>query len=212
MKRTYAGLFAAVGWFAVIGQYFVAHAGTLAGVVDYLSYFTILSNILVATTLTSVAIAPRSRPADFLTWPPVAMATAVYITVTGLTFYFILSRLYDLEGWTRHLDHLLHYVMPPAYVVFWLAFVRKGTLRLRHVVWMLAPPLIYAGWTVVHGAFSGFYPYPFVDISKLGYPKFFRNVGEFIVFFSLVGSICVLIDRLAGRARKGTGLVPGSSF
>jgi len=201
VKRAYAGFFAAVGWFAVIGQYFNVYAGSLTGTIDYLSYFTILSNILVALTLGSVALAPKSRLAGVLTRPPVAMATAVYITVTGLTYYFILSRLHHLEGWTRHFDHLLHYVMPPATIVFWLAFIPKGSLRLRNVAWMLVPPLIYAVWTVVSGALSGFYPYPFVDVATLGYPKFLRNVAEFIVFFSLVGSIYTLIDRVVGELR-----------
>ena len=199
MKRTYAGIFALVGWFAVIGQYVVGHAGSLAGTVNYLSYFTILSNILVAATLTAAAVAPSSRPGRFLLAPPVALATAVYITVTGLTYYFILSSLYHLEGWTKHFDHLLHYVMPPAFILFWLVAVTKGRLHLGNVAWMLVPPLVYAGWTLLHGPLSGFWPYPFIDLPKIGWPHFLRNVAEFIVFFSLVGSIYALVDRVVGH-------------
>jgi hypothetical protein len=66
---------------------------------------------------------------------------------------------------------------------------------------MLVPPLVYAGWTLVHGPLSGFWPYPFIDLPKIGWPHFLRNVAEFIVFFSLVGSIYALIDRVIGHLR-----------
>ena len=86
MARFYAFIFMLVGWFSVIGHY-VAKSDfhSLAGTIDYFSYFTMLSNTLVA--------------ARFLLSPPVALATAVYISITGLVFYFLLSGLYDLHGW-----------------------------------------------------------------------------------------------------------------
>ncbi|HMN87255.1 MAG TPA: Pr6Pr family membrane protein [Bauldia sp.] len=202
--RAYAAVFALVGWFAVIGQYAVSYKHDLVGTVDFLSYFTTLSNILVALTLTVAALAPGSGPGRFLLRPSVAMATAVYITVTGFTYYLILAKLYDLHGWTLVLNHLLHYVMPPAYVVFWLAFVRKGTLHLPAVGWMLVPPLGYAAYTLVHGPFSGFYPYPFVDVTKIGYVHVLANIGKFIVLFSLFGFVFLGLDKAIGR------LVPGS--
>lgn len=202
MRRTYAGVFALIGWFAVVGQYIVGHGHDLAATVDYFSYFTILSNILVALTLAFAALAPNSRLGLALLAPPMVLATVVYITVTGATFYFILAKLYHLEGWTKVLDHLLHYVMPPAFVLFWLLFVPKGRLHLRNVAWMLVAPLVYAAYTLVHGPFSGFYPYPFVDVPEIGIVHVVANVGKFIVLFTLVGCAYVLIDRVTGHYQR----------
>ncbi|HET7714101.1 MAG TPA: Pr6Pr family membrane protein [Bauldia sp.] len=196
MERLYALIFMLLGWFTVIGQYVVGHAHTVAGTIDYFSYFTILSNILVAATFTAAAVAPDARAGRLLLRPTVAMATAVYITVTGLTFYFLLSSLYALEGWTKHFDHLLHYVMPPAFVLFWLLFVPKGTLHLRNVPWMMVPPLLYGAWTLVHGAIADWYPYPFVDVSKLGYPRVLLHIVEFVFIFAFAGVIYVFLDRV----------------
>lgn len=202
MMRLYAGVFALIGWFALIGQYFAAHSGSLVGTIDYFSYFTILSNILVATTLTSAALAPQSALGKTLLRPPVATATAVYISVTGLTYFLILSSLYDLKGWVLFFDHLLHYVMPPAYVVLWLVFVPKGRLRLTTAAWALIAPLIYAAYTFVHGPWTGFYPYPFVDLPKIGLWNTVRNVLEFVVFFYVMGVAYVAIDRLIAHWRQ----------
>jgi hypothetical protein len=196
MERLYAWTFALVGWFAVIGQYVVSDDHTLAGTVNYLSYFTILSNILVALTFTYASVAPDSRTGRFLLRPTTTLATVVYITVTGLTYYSLLSSLYNLEGWTKHFDHLLHYIMPPGFVLFWLLFMPKGALHLRTVLWMMVPPLVYGAWTLLHGAFSGFYPYPFVDVTKFGYPRVFLHIIEFVFIFSFTGVAYVFVDRV----------------
>lgn len=196
MKRIYAGVFALVGCFAVVGQYFASHAGNLSSTIDYFSYFTILSNILVAATFTAAALAPHSALGTFLLKPGIALATAVYITVTGLTYFLILSSLYHLEGWVLIFDRLLHYVMPPAYVLYWLLFVPKGRLELSAAAWALIPPIIYAVYTFVHGPWSGFYPYPFVDLPKIGVLQTAQNVAEFVVFFYVTGVVYVAVDRL----------------
>jgi hypothetical protein len=201
MQRIYAGLFAIVGWFAVVGQYFASHDDSLTRTIDYLSYFTILSNILVAATLSCAALAPQSSLGRFLLKPSSATATAVYITVTGLTYYFILSSLYSLEGWVLTFDRLLHYVMPPAFVLFWLLFIPKGRVGVGAAAWILVPPLIYAAYTFVHGPWSGFYPYPFVDLATLGVATVARNVLEFVVFFFLTGLFYVGLDRIIARLR-----------
>jgi hypothetical protein len=203
MKRIYAGVFAIVDWFAIVGQYFASDHGTsIASTIDYFSYFTILSNILVAATLTFAALAPESPAGRFLLKPGTLLATVVYITVTGLTYYFVLAALYDLHGWELIFDRLLHYLMPPAFVLFWLAFATKGRLDIRSAAWVLLPPLIYAAYTFIRGPLSGFYPYPFVDVPEIGIVQAFLNVLKFIVFFFVVGLFYVLVDWLIARFSK----------
>lgn len=197
-QRIYAVLLAALGWFAIIGQYVVS----TTTIFNYVSFFTILSNILVTLTATFAALAPDSRPGRLLLKPIVATSTALYITITGVIYYVLLAKLYDLVGWNKTFSETLHYVMPPAYVLFWLLFIPKGTLTLRHVPWMLLFPLAYGIYTLLRGPLVDWYPYPFIDVRELGYPRAFRNIGEFVIFFALMGSIYVLIDQVVGRLRR----------
>lgn len=201
MQRIYAALFAAVGWFAIVGQYIVGYSATPGGIWNYISFFTILSNLLVAVTLTSVALAPQSGLARLMTRPGVATATALYISVTGIVYYFILSKLWVLEGWVKHFDHMLHYIIPPAFVLFWLVWVRKGAIHLHIIPALLGPPLLYGVYTLLRGAVVGWYPYPFVDVTKLGYPHVFINIGGFIFFFALMASVLVLADHVVARLK-----------
>jgi hypothetical protein len=69
----------------------------------------------------------------------------------------------------------------------------------------LIPPIAYAAYTFTHGPLTGFYPYPFVDLPKIGVWNTARNVLEFIVFFYVMGIVYVAIDRLIARLRQPAG-------
>jgi hypothetical protein len=203
MKRGYAFIAAAIGWFALIGQYFLSNgtktgSALVEGTVVFFSFFTIVSNIAVAVALTAVAFAPESRLGRFFGEPNGSTPVAVYITVTGIVFWFLLRPITHPAGIGILLNTLLHYVMPITYVVFWLLLVPKGQLRLRYMPDWLVLPLVFGLYTLLHGQASGFYPYPFIDVAKLGLDQVLRNMGRFVVFFALVGAAFVLVDWVLG--------------
>jgi hypothetical protein len=129
-RRTVAALLAVVGWFALILQLGImlrnaatAGTGLLAAVGSFLSFFTVLTNLLVAVGLAAAipAVPPRAlRP---LVEPPGATALAGYITVVGVVYSLVLRQLWHPTGAQLVADVLLHDVMPPAYVIYWLALV-----------------------------------------------------------------------------------------
>ncbi len=123
---------ASLGWFAIITQYslMATNAGPhlIERTVNFFSYFTIISNILVALALTLPWLAPRSRPGRFFLLPAVRTAIAAYIIVVAVVYHTMLSRLYHPQGWRFVCDIILHYVMPPLFVLDWALFVDKRDL------------------------------------------------------------------------------------
>jgi hypothetical protein len=69
------------------------------------------------------------------------------------------------------------------------------------VVW-LAFPLVYGIWTLVHGARSGFWPYPFLDVGALGWSPVLVHMAAMSALFLGLGLVLVLIDHLLGRLRR----------
>ena len=68
--------------------------------------------------------------------------------------------------------------------------------QLRSLVW----PAIYVGYTLAHGAASGWWPYPFVDADALGYAVAVRNgVGICVLLLGVAALFRVLDERLARR-------------
>lgn len=197
---------ASLGWFALASQYWIAMTGEVgpepvARTINFFSYFTIECNIAVALAMTLPWLAPRSSFGQFFSRPSVRTAIATYIIFVGVTFDLLLRHLRQLQGLALMIDNILHYVIPVLFVIDWLFFVVKGTLKPKSPLPWLSFPAAYVVWIFVHGALSGFYPYPFVNVGELGYPRVLLNTaGLFILFLSL-GFLLVGIDRLIARAR-----------
>lgn len=118
-KRSYARqLFSFAGavlvWFAVFLQLYLIVINRTASVTEtiirFLSYFTILTNILVALFFTA-HIMPGKR-SMFWFFSRSATAITVYITVVGLVYQVLLRRLWSPTGLQWVADELLHSVVP----------------------------------------------------------------------------------------------------
>jgi len=195
------GLFAVVGLFALGLQYWLAIAPAAPDQIpeltlNFFSYFTVLTNVI-ATLVLIFSLAPASStPGRIARNPELRAAIAMYIAVVGVTYHFLLSHVWDPQGWLFVANGLLHYVMPIAFVLDWLLFVPKGQLRLAAPLKWLAFPLIYTGWTVIHGYASGWWPYWFMNVPALGVPKTAFWAAAMLVFFLGVGMLVVLLDGL----------------
>ena len=80
--------------------------------------------------------------------------------------------------------------------------VPKQTLKLKDTIFWLAFPVIYLVWTFIHGAFSGFYPYPFLNGAELGNARVLLNEAGLLVIFLVLGFILVSGGRLLDKHRK----------
>jgi len=89
--------------------------------------------------------------------------------------------------------------MPPLFVLNWLLFVPKGGIGWRNGVDSLTYPFAYLAWTLVHGFFASWYPYPFIDVLKLGYGRMLLNSAGLILAFLALELLLVALGRLIER-------------
>jgi hypothetical protein len=199
IQRLYAGFLALAGWFALAGQAFINLNSNLASlpeiIIRYVSYFTLLTNGLVAVCCTILALRPGSRRGLFFSRPGTLTAVTLYITVVGIVYNVVLRFLWNPDGFQRMVDELLHTVIPFLFILYWLLYTPKGGLKWKMIwPWMIYP-LVYAAFILVRGSLSGFYPYPFLDISRLGMDQVALNMaGVTGVFF-----LCSLLFVGAGK-------------
>lgn len=177
----------------------LAPDGIALATLRFLSYFTILSNLLVAAACAAVA----SGAGGWLVRPRALGGIALYIAITGLVYVLVLRQLWQPQGLQWWADAGLHYAVPLAYLAWWLAAAPHGGLRVRDVAAWLLFPLAYLGWTLVRGAWLGEYPYPFIDVAALGLGVAMRNASAVCLAFVLVGLLLPWIDRALGRPRHG---------
>ncbi len=213
-KQIYRAVVTALGLFALGVQYILGAsdgAMLLVWTVNYFSFFTILTNAIASLALLLPLAAPGSRPGRYFARPAVRTAVAGYIIIVAAVYFLILRHTWDPQGWQLIADRMLHYLMPALFVIDWLLFMPKGVVPWKSVLAALLLPLVYIVWTLLHGAATGWYPYPFLDVPRLGYAAVLTNIaGLFLVFFS-VGLALVTIDRLLGRIRSGADAEPTHS-
>ena len=207
MKTLYRTIAGVLGLIAVVGQYWLVTQGKGGAAlptssVHFFSFFTILTNLLAAAAMLAPVVAPESGLGRFLDRPSVRTAIVGYIVIVGTVYYALLRKLDNATGLHLYLEYVLHYVMPPLFVLDWLLFVPKGEIGWRNGVDALAYPLGYLAWTLVHGAFSGWYPYPFIDVSKLGYGRMLLNSAGLILAFLALELVLVALDRLIKQSQN----------
>lgn len=199
-------LAAALGWLALLLQLYLIltsrwqSGGSLLGGVDiFFSYFTVLTNILVAIVLTFAATTGESPLRRFFLRPSVQGGVAAAIVLVGLAYNLLLRHTWNPQGLQWVADELLHDVMPVVYVIYWWFCVPKGTLRWSNVWPWLIYPLVYFIYALIRGRWVGSYPYPFIEVDRLGYPQTFGNALMVLLGFMVVSLVIVAVDRARGK-------------
>ena len=196
-----------VALLAVAAMYLILHAHDPApqrfrNAVNYFSYFTILTNLLVGMACVAPVVRPEGRVARFFLRPEVRAAVALYVIVMALVYAVILAPIYHPQGAQKWVDHVLHRVVPLMYLADWALLVPKGSLTPRNAAAWMAFPLVYGGYTLVHGAWAGWYPYPFMAVDQLGYPQVLANVAGMSLGFAGLGLVLVGVDRILSRRHR----------
>ena len=178
-----------------------ADMGTVRRAVIFLSFFTVLTNCLLVAMLALPELAPGTAAGTMLARPSVRGGVVVYAVMVGLIYILILRHLWSPAGLQAAGDAIVHYAAPVIAVIDWVVFVPRGQVRWRDAAAWVAFPLAYAGYTLAHGAATGFYPYPFVDAAALGLDTVVGHILLILSGFLVLGLAVVLIDRIeAGRA------------
>lgn len=191
LKTIYRAAAGAFIVFSVGMQYWLLMSGKsgealATSTINFFSFFTILTNVLAAVALLLPLLAPNSAAGRFLDRASVRTVITGYIIMVGAIYHLLLRNLSQRQGWSMFFEYMLHYVTPPLFVLDWLLFVPKREVAWRVGFAALGFPLAYTVWTLAHGAASGWYPYPFLDVADLGYPRVLANiVGLVLVFLML---------------------------
>lgn len=212
-QRRCAAVIAGLGWFGLsVPLYFNIHDALVEDLpipvtlINYFSYFTTETNLLITLTLTIFCARPQAE--QFLTRPSVRSALVVYIIIVGGVYAVLLRNLWHPRGLQLLADTVLHDVMPFLYPLYWLAFLPKGSLRWSDPAWWSVYPVLYFLYSMLRGAADGTYLYPFIDAAKLGIARACVNgIGLLAVFFCF-GLVLTVIDHALASGeigRRGLG-------
>ncbi|HWX03926.1 Pr6Pr family membrane protein [Collimonas sp.] len=195
-------LIALIAWFAIISQFSISVPLLLAKGMTYgeavwrmFGYLTILTNVLVAVACTVLLLKPESLPGQYFARPGVQTAVTLYILFVGLGYNLLLRNHAPFTGLHRLSDEGLHTVVPLLYVLYWSLFVNKQGLQAKDSLLWLIYPLAYFVMAMLRGGSSGFYPYPFLNVTNLGYARVMGNAAMLLVGFFVIALGLVAVAR-----------------
>jgi hypothetical protein len=166
---------------------------TIGEALSYLSqYFTILTNALVVLSLGAIATGSSISPS-------IIRALVIAIACVGIIYHAVLAHLLDLSGLDLLADHGVHTVVPLLAVWWWLRHAPKPANRVADVCLWVIWPVIYCAYVLVRAVYSGFYPYPFLNLPELGWNGLAINIIGLLIAFVIVGLALVGLGKVFGR-------------
>jgi len=203
MRKKWSLFLAGIAWVAVLTQYFLMVENRVASVgettIRFFSFFTILTNSLVAIYFTWWILLYKKENPSTLNKPGTLTALTVYITIVGLVYQILLRPIWEPTGIQLVVDELLHSVIPVAVIVCWYLFEDKSLVSYRQIPQWLIYPLIYLAYILIRGNGSGFYPYPFVDVGSLGLSKVLINAMDLMVLFVGISALYIKVGKSVRR-------------
>ena len=198
LQRNLSILFAIIVWFAVLAQFHLIIENRVAPVTEtiirFFSFFTILTNILVAVYFTIKALGR-----DQLDKAGLLTAITVYITIVGLVYQVLLRHIWQPTGLQMVVDELLHSVNPLLVISYWYLFEKKFFVHYKEVFKWMIYPVVYLVYILTRGSFSGFYPYPFINVSEIGISQTLLNGLFLLLFFYAVSVLFIFIGRMLSK-------------
>lgn len=174
-------------------------AGLFGRVVDSLSYFTNLSNVLVAVVLTMLA---RDPDRGGRVWHAVRMDSLVMISITGLIYAIVLAPDAQVEGLDIIVNAIKHYIVPIMTVFLWLLVGPRRQITFASVFTALIIPITWAIYTLIRGEFISAYPYGFLNVIAYGLPAVLTNIAGVAALGVVLGLLFWAVDRLLSLRQK----------
>ncbi|NVN17728.1 hypothetical protein GUA46_05185 [Muricauda sp. HICW] len=200
MRRNFEILGMCAGWFAVLAQLYLMlqnrETALIESLLRFISYFTILTNTLVALFFTTRVFGADQKRLALLHRKATPMALTSFILVVGLVYQFVLRSLWAPTGLQMVVDELLHTIIPVLMYVYWLMFCSKTTVEWKQLSKWLLYPLGYVVFVLARGHFSGFYPYPFLNVVELGLGSVLLNSCFVLLLILLIMAALYFLGKL----------------
>ena len=182
---------------AMVAQIKVLADNNALDLVNFLSYFTIQSNLIgIAAMLILAARAPGPRPR----WlESLRGAATVYLTITFVVVQLLLKNV-DVGLQLPWVDFALHVLTPIVLVADWVLDPPTVRLTRRDALGWLVYPLLWLAYTLVRGPIAGWYPYPFLDPANGGYASV---AVTSVVILVAGGLLCLFYAWLGNRLSSG---------
>lgn len=195
MKRKIEIIGSCITWFAVMTQFVLMILNRQTDIpetiIRFFSFFTILTNTLVALYFTNKI----TKNLSIFNKKGALTAITSFILIVGLVYQIILRATWNPTGLQLIVDELLHTLIPFYMLIYWLLYAEPSNFKLKPILPWLTYPIIYIVCIILRGEFSGFYPYPFLNVSKIGFQQSIINISIILIVSLILMSFLIFVGK-----------------
>lgn len=138
---------------------------------NFFSFFTVQSNIVAAIVLLVVGVGTLVGAQSHRQFAFLRGAATLYMLMTGIISFLLLSDVpaEDLQATIPWVNAVIHYIMPIVMLADWLLYPPQFIFSFRTTIYWLVFPLLFLVYSLVRGAATGWYPYPFLNPDTAGW-------------------------------------------
>ncbi len=168
---------------------------------EYFSYFTIQTSLInIVVFLVGAAMAWRYR-SDTALFTTIRMAALAYAVVTAGVYNLLLRGLpYAGFHGLQWPNEIIHVWIPLIIVLDWLFAPGRPALPWKALRIVLLYPVAWIVYTLVRGAFTAYYPYPFLNPENGGWVSVVAYIVGLSAFLMAMGALAIVYGRRRGKA------------
>lgn len=175
---------------------------------EYFAFFTIQTAMINIVVLIAGGIIALRMGRDTQLYTAIRASIFSYALATAVVYNLLLRDIPNDDGYVGPFwpNESLHVWIPIYIALDWL--LTPGRVRIAWTTLWLAVsfPLLWVGVTMLRGAVTGWYPYPFLEPEGpngvVGVVMYVVTIAGFIV---VVAALAVLINRVHTRGVRGVG-------
>ncbi|RZK83192.1 MAG: hypothetical protein EOO92_00130 [Pedobacter sp.] len=188
-------------WIALLIQLVLHFQNTTEEILEatlrFFSFYTILTNILVAVMVTTIYFSKNDgKSLGFYYRPSIQTSITMHITIVGLIYNLLLRGLWWNGGLQSIIHDVLHSVLPLLTILYWWCYTDARRVKYTDIFIWLVYPFIYTIYTFLRGTYVKWYPYPFMNVDEFGYTQVIKNCGFVALTFVFFSLLFVFLGRL----------------
>lgn len=175
-------------------------ATSIGRMVFYYSFFTVLSNIMLAISCLVLTF----KPTYSSTWFNVIRLNGlVGVLITMIVYNLMLRGIHIPPTKLLHFaNESLHVVIPILGLLTWLFYGPFARITFKVVCYSFFSLIMYGAYIFIRGHITGLYPYPFINVSRIGYEKALLTVGAIAILYFLLVGLLKLIEMIRLRIKQ----------
>lgn len=156
-------------------------ASPIGRIIFYYSFFTVLSNIMLALSCLILTFKPNCSN---LIFNVIRLNGLVGVLITMIVYNLMLRGIHRPPTvLLQFANESLHVVIPLLGLISWLIYGPFYRMQFKVIVYAFLILLTYGVYIFMRGYYTNLYPYPFINVNRVGYENAFIAVIAIAVLF-----------------------------